>query len=105
MVMNLYRYGEKKFLKRKGHIFLRYKFALKHSSILATLNKLTVVIFSLVQNNKLTMQQIENSFGSNICRCTGSRPILDAFKGFASDAPAALKKDIRDIEVKRFVLF
>jgi len=43
------------------------------------------------------MQEIENSFGSNICRCTGYRPILDAFKGFASDAQ--LTKDVRDIEV------
>ncbi|KAL0109815.1 hypothetical protein PUN28_013466 [Cardiocondyla obscurior] len=55
-------------------------------------------LYSLVQNKKLTMQEIENSFGSNICRCTGYRPILDAFKGFASDAPSSLVKDIRDIE-------
>ncbi|XP_039304286.1 xanthine dehydrogenase 1 isoform X2 [Solenopsis invicta] len=54
--------------------------------------------YSLVQNKKLTMQEIENSFGSNICRCTGYRPILDAFKGFASDSTPQLAKDIRDIE-------
>ncbi|KAL6263815.1 hypothetical protein P5V15_003898 [Pogonomyrmex californicus] len=55
-------------------------------------------LYSLIQDKKLTMQEIENSFGSNICRCTGYRPILDAFKGFASDAPATLAKNIRDIE-------
>ncbi|XP_011334533.1 indole-3-acetaldehyde oxidase isoform X2 [Ooceraea biroi] len=55
-------------------------------------------LYSLVKDKKLTMQEIENSFGSNICRCTGYRPILDAFKGYASDAPASLMKDIHDIE-------
>lgn len=57
-------------------------------------------MYSLLEssNGKITMEEIENSFGGNICRCTGYRPIMDAFKGFASDANDVYKDMCKDIE-------
>nr|QIJ45704.1 aldehyde oxidase [Glyphodes pyloalis] len=57
-------------------------------------------MFSLSEskNKKLTMKEIENSFASNICRCTGYRPIADAFKSFATDIDDQLRDKLKDIE-------
>ncbi|RVE48202.1 hypothetical protein evm_007156 [Chilo suppressalis] len=59
-----------------------------------------MALHSLLQSNKnLTMIEIEKSFASNICRCTGYRPILQAFKKFALDAPDNLLMDIEDLKI------
>lgn len=62
--------------------------------------------FSLMESKKiLKAKHIENGFDGNICRCTGYRPILDAFKSLASDAPEELlrKCEAMDIEVSSLI--
>ncbi|CAK1549448.1 unnamed protein product [Leptosia nina] len=56
---------------------------------------------SLLEANdyEVTQYEVENSFGSNNCRCTGYRPILDAFKSFAKDAPKTKMVDIEELNV------
>ncbi|KAJ2951526.1 hypothetical protein O0L34_g13677 [Tuta absoluta] len=49
--------------------------------------------------NPLTKLDIEKSFGSNICRCTGYRPILEAFKTFATDSGISDLPDIEDLNI------
>lgn len=44
----------------------------------------------MAMGGPLSMSRIEKSFAGNMCRCTGYRPILDAFKSFARDAPSDL---------------
>jgi len=57
-------------------------------------------MYSLLQEkgSELTMNDVEKSLEGNICRCTGYRPIMDAFKTFAGDATTELKSQCVDIE-------
>ncbi|XP_045774054.1 xanthine dehydrogenase-like isoform X1 [Maniola jurtina] len=58
-------------------------------------------MYSLYEGSekRLTMHQVERAFAGNICRCTGYRPILDAFKSFATDVvqDGAKIKDVEDL--------
>ncbi|KAH8358794.1 hypothetical protein KR093_002517 [Drosophila rubida] len=46
----------------------------------------------------VSMSEVEDAFGGNICRCTGYRPILDAMKSFAVDSNIEVPADCVDIE-------
>ncbi|KAF9416485.1 hypothetical protein HW555_006152 [Spodoptera exigua] len=50
-------------------------------------------------NPNLTQLEIEQSLGSNICRCTGYRPIFDAFKSLAVDSVDKNLQDIEDLKI------
>ena len=54
---------------------------------------------SFLQQNKgsNSIEDIENVLDGNLCRCTGYRPILDAFKTFATEGLT----DIEDVSTQK----
>lgn len=52
------------------------------------------------KNENLTLKEVENSFASNICRCTGYRSIADAFKSFADEDVHNRVTDLEDLSFK-----
>ncbi|KXZ53315.1 hypothetical protein GPECTOR_7g1209 [Gonium pectorale] len=52
-------------------------------------------MYSLLRSSEEppTEEDIEDALGGNLCRCTGYRPILDAFKTFAKTDPSAYTEE------------
>ncbi|XP_031786391.1 xanthine dehydrogenase/oxidase-like [Nasonia vitripennis] len=55
-------------------------------------------MYSLIARKRTSANDIENSFGSNICRCTGYRSNLDAFQLFSTNTALCSSAYVRDIE-------
>ncbi|KAJ8719328.1 hypothetical protein PYW08_011503 [Mythimna loreyi] len=60
-----------------------------------------VMMMHGLMEKPMTMLEIEKSISSNMCRCTGYRPILDALKCFAIDAPKEKRiMNVTDVRCK-----
>lgn len=62
--------------------------------------KIKNINFSLLEkcDGNVSMADVERALSGNLCRCTGYRPIVEAFKPFCTDAPGELKARLADIE-------
>ncbi|KAJ8719955.1 hypothetical protein PYW07_011998 [Mythimna separata] len=88
--------------RQKGYHELQTTLANEHGSQCGYCSPAWVMaMYGLLQGNPdITMLDVEKSLSSNVCRCTGYRPIMDAFKKFATDAPRQIKlQDIEDLRI------
>ena len=56
-----------------------------------------------MSENELSSENVERSLDGNLCRCTGYRPIIEAFKSLTPNASEELKNKLIDIEVIIFL--
>lgn len=57
-----------------------------------------VMHLTSLRDKGLTVVELEKSFGSNTCRCTGFRPIINTVQSFGVNASPELCQMVKDIE-------
>ena len=77
-------------------VLIRHSPSLRHGSQCGFCTPGFVMsMYSLLRNNATpSASEVEHSIDGNLCRCTGYRPILDAFKTFCSASEGAIKSKV-----------
>ncbi|KAI5744765.1 hypothetical protein M8J76_005006 [Diaphorina citri] len=87
--------------KKKGYHNVQTRLATMNGSQCGYCSPgMVMAMYSFLEGKKyqVTKSEVEGALGGNICRCTGFRPILDAFQSFSCDASDSVQRKCADIE-------
>uniref|UniRef100_A0A8D9F6H1 Indole-3-acetaldehyde oxidase n=1 Tax=Cacopsylla melanoneura TaxID=428564 RepID=A0A8D9F6H1_9HEMI len=87
--------------KKKGYHDVQTRLAAMNGSQCGYCSPgMVMAMHSFLEGRKhnVSQKEVEGALGGNICRCTGFRPILDAFQSFSFDASENVQRKCQDIE-------